>query len=144
MYSNCPKKALKPDIMEYNPPPTPGLNQFWGSACPRMHIHEWYCIFYVSRFLKIKKNKKYLPTLPTFRPKGQTNLLFFMPNNKLCKNIPTCNTLALAEPLSTHFTHFTHCHRQPISPISLTYPVAASRLVVLSVGFRSPRELGKF
>ena len=66
--------------------------------------------------------------------------------------------VALAEPLSTHFTHFTHCHRQPISPISLTYRVAASRLglaasqldlaaaqlVVLSVGFRSPRELGKF
>ena len=66
--------------------------------------------------------------------------------------------LALAEPLSTHFTHFTHRHRQPISPISLTYRVArlrlglaasqldlaASRLVVLSVGFRSPRELGKF
>ena len=113
--------------------------------------------------------------------------------------------LALAEPLSTHFTHFTHCHRQPISPISLTYRVAglwlshcqpispisltaivnpfhpfhsptesldkrgsvsllrsswycpwdfavrgtrlglaASQLVVLSVGFRSPRELGKF
>ena len=48
-------------------------------------------------------------------------------------------------------------HRQPISPISLTAivnpfhsptesldKVAASRLVVLSVGFRSPRELGKF
>ena len=65
--------------------------------------------------------------------------------------------VALAEPLSTHFTHFTHCHRQPISPISLTYRVAsrlglaasqldlaAAQLVVLSVGFRSPRELGKF
>ena len=69
--------------------------------------------------------------------------------------------LALAEPLSTHFTHFTHCHRQPISPISLTYRVAgiaasrlglaasqldlaAAQLVVLSVGFRSLRELGKF
>ena len=88
--------------------------------------------------------------------------------------------LALAEPLSTHFTHFTHCHRQPISPISLprrfaarsrccaargivrgisqSESLAASRLglaalqldlaavqlVVLSVGFRSPRELGKF
>ena len=62
--------------------------------------------------------------------------------------------IALAEPLSTHFTH---CHRQPISPISLTYRVAsrlglaasqldlaAAQLVVLSVGFRSPRELGKF
>ena len=24
--------------MEYNHP-TPGLNQFWGSACPRMHTH---------------------------------------------------------------------------------------------------------
>ena len=29
--------------------------------------------------------------------------------------------VALAEPLSTHFTHFTHRHRQPISP---TYRVA--------------------
>ena len=23
---------------------TPGLNQFWGSACSIMHTHEWYCI----------------------------------------------------------------------------------------------------
>ena len=32
--------ALLPDIMEYNPPPTPELNQFWGSTCPKMNTHE--------------------------------------------------------------------------------------------------------
>ena len=68
-------------ILEYNPLPTSELNQFWGSACPRMHIYEWYCISSVSKFKKKRKEKRKrktdLPTLPIFRPKGQTNLLFF-------------------------------------------------------------------
>ena len=40
------------------------------------------CIFLTSRLKKRKENKKDRPTqtLPIFRPKGQTNLLFFRPN----------------------------------------------------------------
>ena len=37
-----PKKHLKPDLVEYNPPPPhpiPGLNQFWDPTCGRMHTH---------------------------------------------------------------------------------------------------------
>ena len=42
-----------------------------------MHTHESYCISCVSRFKKKKKKKKTdLPTLPIFRPKGQTNIFF--------------------------------------------------------------------
>ena len=54
---------------------TPESNQFWGSACLRMHTHEWHCISSASR-LKTKKQKQKKINLPT-KPKGQTNFLFF-------------------------------------------------------------------
>ena len=82
IYSNCPKKALLPDIKEYNPPPTPELNQFWGSACPRMNTHEWYCISSVSKFIHLKKKKKKidLPTLQFSGQKGKQAFNIFRPN----------------------------------------------------------------
>ena len=83
IYSNCSKKALLPDIMEYNPPPTPELNQFWGSAIPRMNTHGWYCVSSVSRFIYSKKRKR-----STYRPsqfsgkKGKQTFYFFRPYHK--------------------------------------------------------------
>ena len=55
IYGNCPKKALKPDIMEYNSPSTPGLSQFWGSTCPQMHTHMNDAVFLLCPKRKKKR-----------------------------------------------------------------------------------------
>ena len=72
-------------LTRYNgiqPLPTPGSNQFWCSACPRIHIHEYMnnIVFLLHPDFK-KKKKIDLPTLPVFRSKGQTNLSFFRPDD---------------------------------------------------------------
>ena len=78
-----PKKALEPDIMKYNPYSNSMIKPILGLCMPpaRMHTHmnDTASISSVSR---LKKKKIYLPTLPIFRPKGQTNLLFFRPYNQ--------------------------------------------------------------
>ena len=55
-----------------------GLNQFWSSVCPRMHINN--TAFLLRPDLKKKEKIIDLPTLPIFRPKWQTNLLLFRPH----------------------------------------------------------------
>ena len=48
--------------MECNSPPAPGLNQFWGSACPRIHTHT-------SMLLHFFCVQLYIPLLCLFCPK---------------------------------------------------------------------------
>ena len=46
-----------------------------------MNTHEWYCVSFRSRFIYLKKEID-LPTLPIFRPKGQTSPLFLRPDRE--------------------------------------------------------------
>ena len=67
--------------MEYNTLPTSGLNQFWGSVAQECtHMND--TAFFLCPDQKKKKKRggkiDLIPTLPIFRPKGQTNLLFFL------------------------------------------------------------------
>ena len=61
---NCPKKGTVTCCNGKQLPLTPWLNQFWGSACPRMHTHMNDTAFLVSRIKKKKKKKKDWPTNP--------------------------------------------------------------------------------
>ena len=47
-------------MMEYNFLQTPGLNQFWGSACLRVHTHTWM----ILHFFCVHIYKKNQPTDP--------------------------------------------------------------------------------
>ena len=86
---NFPKKALKLDTMEYNPPHHHHQDKTNSGAlhvqeCTHM-INTVFLLFPVLRKKKKKKEKRkvHLPTLPIFRPKGQTNLLLFKPYVKI-------------------------------------------------------------
>ena len=45
-------------MIKYKPLPIPGSNQFWGSACQRMHTHEYIAFFLRPDLKRIKKKKK--------------------------------------------------------------------------------------
>ena len=44
-------------IMEYNSPPAPGLNQFWGTACPKS-AHTWMILLFFCVQIKKERRKK--------------------------------------------------------------------------------------
>ena len=77
--------------------PTPGSNQFWRFACPRIHTHESYCISCVSRLKKKKKKKKKkkidLPTLPIFGPKKPKQTFYFLGLMLIFLHLGKSNTL---------------------------------------------------
>ena len=68
------------NLILWNTTPTPGLNQFWGPAYPRMHTQEWYYVSCVSQvFEEIN-----LPTLPILGPKGKQAFNIFRPEIDDC------------------------------------------------------------
>ena len=65
---------------------TPRLTLILRFCMPKnAHTHEWYCISVASR--SKKKKKIDLQTLMIFRPRGQTNLLFFWEGANVCVHI---------------------------------------------------------
>ena len=64
-------------IMEYKPPPTQQVQINFGAlqAQECTYVNDTAFLLCPDLF----KKKIDLPTLPIFRPKGQTNLLFFRP-----------------------------------------------------------------
>ena len=72
--------VAKSTLTRYNeirPPPTPGLNQFWTSACTRMHTHMNDTAFLLCPDFK-KRKKKDRPTDPhDFQAKRANKPLIF-------------------------------------------------------------------
>ena len=82
IYSNCPKKGILTIYIGIQPFSTPGSNKFWGSACPRIHTHEWYCISSTSRF-----GEKNWPTdPPNFQAKRANKPFIFLRPNAFIDN----------------------------------------------------------
>ena len=82
------------------------------------HLLRWVCLT-----LRCTKLLRDLPNLifelTTFSIINNSMYTYPLPLSKSLCILVSSLYVALAEPLSTHFTHFTHRHRQPIS---LTYP----------------------
>ena len=92
--------------------PPRGLNQFWGSACPRINTHEWYCILYKKK----KKKKPYRPSRFSDQKGKQT--FFIKPNSKLTSAKSTLFEL-LHHMMSEH--DMIHISETFLPPLSRTF-----------------------
>ena len=76
IYSNCPKKALLPDIMEYNPSSSTRIKLILGLCMPK-NEHAWMILRFICVQIYIKKKKDRPTDPPKFQAKRANKPFIF-------------------------------------------------------------------